>query len=139
MRIHIIAAALAGSIAAIAPASAQLSDQAAERLLEADSNNDGAISRTEVLDARAQVFGRLDRNGDNVVSAEDAPRLGPARARFEEARGQFAGSLDQNGDGAVTLEESQSAPTPGFDRMDADGDDLVTQLELEAARAQIAP
>jgi Ca2+-binding EF-hand superfamily protein len=47
----------------------------AGRLMEADANHDGLVSRAEFHLWRQSQFLRIDRNGDGFLSREDVPAL----------------------------------------------------------------
>jgi hypothetical protein len=113
------------------PAMAQDGSRLLEQMEDADSNGDGAVSRTELLNHRTGQFDKFDRNDDGVLDQDDVPRF--AKKKFKEKTGGF----DQNGDGRVTRTEFNNAPTRGFDKADANGDGLVTKAELNAVRSTL--
>lgn len=112
---------------------ASLPREAYDRLAQADANSDGLIARDEFLRYRAGQFDRMDRNGDDVLSPADSPP-GPLRFAFDPDA--LIAPFDANGDGRVTRAELTQAPTPAFDAADRNGDNLVDEAELRAARAQ---
>lgn len=76
-----------------------------QRILRADANRDGRISKEEWAAARknakrdpARLFGRLDANGDGQLDASELDAL--LARRFQR--------LDANGDGVLTQEERQA-------------------------------
>lgn len=104
------------------------------RMDQADSNQDGAITRAELIDWRKANFMRFDRNGDGVLSDSDIPRFVRGTsigAQFDELKTQF----DINRDGRVTRDEFIGAPTVLFDAVDANRDNIVTRAERDAAVA----
>jgi len=105
-----------------------------DRMMEADLNNDGSITLDEVGQRRADIFSRLDRNGDGVAEASDAPRV--VRGRFNEALNTLLAEFDSSGDGALSEAEFVSGPTAGFDRADANEDDVLDASELEGLQAR---
>ena len=111
--------------------------QSTEQLLKADTNSDGSISIQEVLNMRAEMFARLDRNGDGVADASDSPRAGPPKKRFTQALERLA-DADANGDGGITKQELLEAPMPAFDEGDTNQDGLLSQDELSALREAAA-
>jgi len=119
------------SAAALQPADAPQCIENPGQLLEADINNDGTISRSEVSEHRANIFERLDRNSDGIASMDDAPRR-MGRDRFSEALNQLVSAFDANGDGGISQDEFVTGPTPGFDQVDGDGDDQLDAEELSA-------
>jgi hypothetical protein len=77
--------AVLGSLALITmPVAA--SAQSAEQLAQADSNGDGSVSKQELMDLRADIFGKLDRNGDGFAdSLRNLPQgrwSGPVQSGF---------------------------------------------------------
>lgn len=76
-----------------------------QRMLRADTNGDGKVSKEEWAAARknakrdpARMFGRLDANGDGQLEATELDSL--LARRFQR--------LDANGDGRLTQEERQA-------------------------------
>ncbi|MGS6066553.1 hypothetical protein ACVFZM_29440 [Klebsiella pneumoniae] len=54
-----------------------------------DANNDGAVSRDEIVAARAKLFARLDVNSDGVIDEDETEMLRDAimdRATAMQAR-----------------------------------------------------
>jgi hypothetical protein len=135
---HVLFAAalvMAAPLAA-APALAQDSGRALQRLSAADADNDGQITRAEARASRAAQFDRADRNGDGAISNDDIPQFAGGRGQtmFE----QLMTSADANGDGRITRSEWEAAPQPAFERADVNGDGVVTQAELQALQGQRA-
>lgn len=115
-----------------APALAQGMDRAdmAQRLLQADADGNGQITRAEFIDYRARQFARFDRNGDGFITMDDVPRLmaGHFGPRMAALQNQF----DANHDGRISREEFVKGPTQGFDLADANHDNIVTKAEAQA-------
>ncbi|MEO0551439.1 MAG: signal transduction protein [Pseudomonadota bacterium] len=106
-----------------------------DRLAEADANGDGSIEWQELVDMRASIFERLDRNDDGVVSSKDSPNFGPGKGRFGQALEQVKQSSDADGDGQITKTEMLEAPSPLFDNGDTNEDKILSAEELSALRA----
>jgi hypothetical protein len=134
----ILAVALALAGTALAPAltfarpSPAFGGDMAGRLMEADANHDGLVSRAEFHLWRQSQFLRIDRNGDGFLSREDVPallsgRVGPRLDALVEA-------FDTDGDHRVSRAEFVEGPTPGFDLADANHDGLVSKAEASAVR-----
>lgn len=125
--------AVLGSLALITmPVAA--SAQSAEQLAQADSNGDGSVSKQELMDLRADMFGKLDRNGDGFADSKDSPAFGPPKKKFEEAFDKVK-VVDANGDGRISKQEMMGAPTPRFDAADADKNGILSSAEIAALRA----
>ncbi len=90
----------------------------AERLMKADADGDGAVTKAELEEARkkaggrprpdaggrggfdpAQMFKRLDRNGDGKVGLDELPERMAERLK----------GADTDGDGAISKEEFEQA------------------------------
>lgn len=111
------------------------SAQSLDRLAEADANGDGSITWQEMLDMRADIFKRLDRNGDGVADSNDSPRIPAARKRFEEVFASLK-NVDANRDGRITRSEMFNGPAPLFENGDTNGDKVLSADELSALRKQ---
>lgn len=120
------------ALAWTAPALAQRIDPAA-MFDQADTNQDGAITRQEFLAARATTFSTLDRNGDGVLSSGEYRNGAPARVPGMMISSMFS-RLDTNRDQVLSAQEFNAAPTPGFDRADTDRDGVLRAGEIAAAR-----
>ena len=68
-------------------------------LERADGNGDGSITRAEMLDARSQLFGTRDRNGDGYIDAADAPSRAAARPRVAHGMSRLRQLLYTSGAG----------------------------------------
>lgn len=101
-----------------------------EMLIDADLNEDGATSRLELQQHRSQMFARLDRNEDGIISERDRPRLRIARRKFDPAFEQVLNVFDANGDERVTLAEWNRTDRDLIGMLDANGDDRVDRSEL---------
>lgn len=113
-RLLLLAAALAPGIAAAAPAPAggmtldQFLSRQTGRIMAADSDGDGKVSRAE-MSAMAQ-------------GARDPSRM------FDR--------MDRNGDGYLDAAEIRAMLTRRFQRMDSDGNGILTPEERMAGRAR---
>ncbi|NBC36160.1 signal transduction protein [Novosphingobium sp. FSY-8] len=109
--------------------------QVLDRLMEADTNGDGQVTRVELIARRGQQFERLDRNQDGHSTLDEIPAL--FRGRFEPAFQLLLREFDANHDGKISRAEFINGPTRGFDLADANHDGIVTRAEVEAASARI--
>ena len=130
MRI-LVAAALA---CACFPVAAQPSPEQLEKvrdiLTESDANGDGRVSRREFDAHRADIFAKLDRNGNGVVSEEDAPRIRIAKRKFTEKLEQVLAMADKNGDGMLSRAEWDSPERDIFALIDQDEDGVIILADL---------
>ncbi len=118
------------------PALAQQADAPMfDRMVEADANRDGVITRAELIASRTASFARFDRNRDGVITNGDVPAFMRGSALGQRFAAMIA-EFDADRDGKVTRAELTGAPTPLFDRADRNRDNQVTRAELDAAKAQ---
>ncbi len=110
-----------------------LPDRLRERLAPADTNNDGFLTRDEIIknwqSKAAEFKDRIDTNGDGVISEDERAK---ARSAFWDKR--FA-ELDKNQDGALTADEVPARMWQHIKVADANGDNRVTRAEIDAALA----
>ena len=128
------AALIPSLLIAASAAAAQGGDGALlDRMLVADTNKDGVITRPELIASRTSNFARFDRNGDGVLTDSDIPfflRGSAIGQQFTAMKSQF----DANRDGKVSRDEFVGGPTPVFDRADANHDNRLTRAEIDAAK-----
>ncbi|MDP3736316.1 MAG: EF-hand domain-containing protein [Hyphomonadaceae bacterium] len=127
-------------LSACAPAAAQSHDgsRILQQLEKADSNGDGAVSRSEFTTFRQKQFARMDRNGDGYMTESDIPRLVASRLPAGMQADQLVREFDADGDKKVSRDEFGGGPTVVFDRVDVDHDGIATKAELGAAQAALA-
>lgn len=128
-------ALLAASVAFLA--SPALAQRGGDWFSAADGDGNAVVTRAEFLHYRDANFGRLDRNGDGVVSPADVPRLASARPEAFARLTEGLGGADRNGDGAISRAELAQAPPMMFERADANSDGQVTTAEYDAARERM--
>lgn len=139
------AAAMTLGTALIAPFAAQAQQPPSETamrnvdperfLSRADLNHDGAVSKSELIESRTRMAERLDQNHDGVINDKDTQRFRRRRANAEQRIEQAVKGFDLNGDGVLQTEEFINGPTTMFDMMDKDHNGLLTEAEMEAAKA----
>lgn len=127
---------LAASILACAcmPATAQPSKEQLEKLgsilTESDANGDGKVTRMEYDAYRADIFAKLDRNGNGVASADDAPRVRVARNKYTSKLEQVLTMADKNGDGMLSRAEWDKPEKDIFALADTDKDGVILLADL---------
>jgi Ca2+-binding EF-hand superfamily protein len=105
----------------IATAIEQEDDWTDERFRTLDHNNDGRLSRQE-WHAGWELFSRIDRNRDGVVSAAEFKG-----GEDDDREDRFA-DLDDNRDGRLTRNEWHGSVAV-FDALDANRDGVLTRAE----------
>lgn len=120
-----VAAALAVLAGAAAAAQSAPGMERAPRVLRADTDADGRISRSEFVEARVTRLTAVDADRDGSVSADEVRSAREAR-RDERASTRFE-RADTDGNGALTQQEFLSAlgergPHMGQGRQGRDGE-----------------
>ena len=130
----LIAALMAALSRPAFSAEAQTSSPILQRL---DQNKDSAVSRDEILAARAKLFARLDINGDGAIDEDETERLRDTIMDHAMAMQALLGNqmhrLDTSGDGNVSADEFR-ARAPLFDLADRDGDEKLSDGEFLVIR-----
>jgi Ca2+-binding EF-hand superfamily protein len=99
----------------------QEDDWTDERFRALDHNRDGRLSRDE-WHASSELFSRVDRNRDNVISAVEFKG-----GEDDDREDRFA-DLDDNRDGRLTRNEWHGSVAV-FDALDANRDGVLTRAE----------
>lgn len=110
--------AIAGATAVSAQGPGQRSGERFERL---DANNDGELTLEEMTAKQAAMIEEADADGNGAVSKAEM------RA-FREAK-RAERNPDRNDDGVIDRTEFLNAAQDRFDRLDADGDGLLSEDE----------
>jgi len=94
----------------------------AERLLQADADGDGAVSKSELEELRKKLAGRAG-----------GPEPGGRGGRNP---GQMFDRMDRNGDGKLSKDELPERLAERLMRADTDGDGAVSKEEVEKVRGR---
>lgn len=130
-------AALAGAagLAMAQTTPAQGPERGVSRLFEADSNNDGVLTRQEFDASRATHFTRLDADNNGQLSREEMRAMrGERGGRGHRGGGHQLTRADANSDGSITRDEFLARPIAMFDRLDADNNGVISAAEQPQRR-----
>lgn len=106
-----------------------------EQFKAADRNNDGQVSRAELVNYRSTQWARIDRNGDGYFSRQDLPGFAQGRWDGEKIVG-LRQMYDRNNDGRISRAEFVDGPSPAFDAADTNDDGVVNAAEMRSLAAQ---
>lgn len=111
-----------------------------ERFTKADTDGDGLLSQEEIQAAIESFREERGPRGDHAMRGGDGPRGNQPMYGGDGPRGpnpeQMIERLDTDGDGLLSAEELAAAPQNQtmFQRLDADGDGAISEEEFQAAR-----
>ena len=133
-----LAVAMAALTITAMPATVQARGMGADYFKQTDANSDGALTKEEMLEARANRLGAADADKDGFVSSAELTEHHAAmmRARQEEHFKHFSGKFDANKDGKVALDEIKAYDPPFFAKADANSDGKLSADEMKAARGK---
>ncbi len=133
-----LATILAGSVATIALAERMHGQDAMPMLKfdEIDADKDGKVTAEEFAAYRTAEFTKADTNADGQLNAEElaARHLAEMTARAADMSAKMIDRMDANGDGLVSAEELENGPRPVsmFERLDTDYDGAISKDEAAA-------
>lgn len=103
-----------------------------------DADNDGNVSRDEYLEHKRrqaeQHFSRMDADGDGKLTTAEFMEHQGKRRHKRSGGGRMFSFLDKNRDGMVSAEESNATWEEWFKKIDTDGDNIITQAEMDEYR-----
>lgn len=103
---------------------------------------EGPVEKEQVLSGAEERFEAMDANGDGFLTIEELEAAAEAAAdeRRQQRRRRGGERLfnhqDTNEDGYVSLEEMLAHAEERFDRIDTDGDGVLSEEEREEARKE---
>lgn len=108
-----------------------------------DADRNGELSADEMKNA-AEALKKLDRDGDGKVTQRELfpPRPEGAPEGFRPNPERMLAAMkqqDKNGDGKLSKEETGDRLRENFDRIDANGDGQLDDVELKQMIARFAP
>ena len=125
----LVAVALSAAFSVASAASTDGSPAPARGFSSLDKNGDGVISRDEAAahPRLANSFDRIDTNKDGVLSQDE---LRAAHQAHHADRPK----LDANGDGMISRDEAKNAPRlmANFDAIDTNKDGMLSRDEMAA-------
>ncbi len=104
-----------------------------------DANNDGRVTLAEVEARRSALFTSYDSNGDGFLSSAEFDRITPQSVggrpgnSLRGSRMIVRTQVDTNGDGVVSRKEYVAGARIWRDRMDIDGNGVLTTSEFGQA------
>ena len=105
-----------------------------------DANGDGNISLEEINAERTERFSSADANGDGGLTLEEftAAREAEREERRAERMTKHFERLDADGDGVVTMAEqdafAEERTERMFSRIDSNDDGVISEAEREAVK-----
>ncbi|MFC2954023.1 EF-hand domain-containing protein [Marinicaulis aureus] len=95
-----------------------------------DVNGDGVLTADEMSDKHAQFIADADADGDGAVTKDEMKAF--HETKREEWRAER--NPDKNGDGVVDRTEYVNAAQERFDKMDKDGNGVLSEDEQRSRR-----
>jgi Ca2+-binding EF-hand superfamily protein len=146
LTIMLAAALLAGgagvSVAAEGDRPMRGEERRAEMFGRLDADGDARVTRAEMEAHRTARFAAADADGDGRLTADELSAAAPERAGgFHGDRAtRMIRRFDTDGDGALSAKEWADRPGPArmFDRLDADADGGISAQEFAEARPMSA-
>lgn len=101
-----------------------------------DANADGKVSADELGTLARSRLTKLDLNRDGKISREEATQVqAQRRAQRQDKRAERLRAKDADHNGSWSRSELQRMPDAVFAKLDKNADGVLTQAELDAARA----
>lgn len=129
-KIVIAAVCIVGVAASAAAVSAK--PRGGERFEKLDANGDGIVTATEMDARQAELLRDADANGDGGLTEEEFR----AHRKAKRKEWREKNNPDTNGDGLVDRVEFLAAAEKRFDRLDKDGDGVISEDERRSMRGR---
>lgn len=129
-KITIIAACIVGVAATAATVSAK--PRGGDRFEKLDANDDGIVTAAEMDAQQADLLAAADANGDGGISEEEFR----AHRKAKRKEWREKNNPDTNGDGLVDRVEFIAAAEKRFDRLDKDGNGVISEDERRSKRGR---
>jgi Ca2+-binding EF-hand superfamily protein len=101
-------------------------------LARVDTDKDGKISKAEFDAESATLFQRLDKNSDGKIASDEVPTHHWGGKDGGKGGGML-GRMDTDKDGKITKAEFTVAEDKMFQKLDTNGDGVITADEMQAA------
>ena len=111
----------------------ELPERATERIMQADADGDGIVTKAEFAAAREKMGGQ---RGEGQGEGGGRDQRG-AQGQGGPDAGAFFDRLDANKDGKLTKDELPERAAERIMQADADGDGAVTKAEFAVAREKM--
>jgi Ca2+-binding EF-hand superfamily protein len=98
-----------------------------------DTDKDGKISKAEFAAQSAERFARMDANGDGKIDATERS----VAAEGGRRAGRGMDRLDADGDGVITRAEYDARTGQRFARLDTNGDGFIDAAERQTAMSRM--
>jgi len=128
--------AAGASLALLGAAAAQGPGRGGDRFWDRfDKDGDGRVPVEDLVGRAAERADEIDADGDGFITREEMDAYREARREDMQAM-RFP---DRNGDGVVDRAEYEAAARERFDKLDANGDGVLTEDEVPGPRGRRGP
>ena len=100
-----------------------------------DTNEDGTLTRKELVAEVEKTLAGYDANNDGAIQAKEYQGRGGSRSALGGFVKQHSQELDQNGDTTITKDELLAVPLRMFQKADANNDGKATPEEFANMRS----
>ena len=127
----------------LAGARVAFADNEADMFKKMDTDGDGKISADEFAAAGKEKFTKMDTNGDGKISVDEMKadlekhQKMMAKPGAKEMISEKVKMMDTNNDGYISEDEFMAGQKTMFDKMDTDHDGYLTKSELKAGHEKM--